>query len=136
MSKKMQILFNGFETLAETLDKISNDIKPATSEALKETQKFIAPKLHKAMQPHHRTGKTEKSIIDAAKIEENGNKLSIDVGFRIRQGGMPSIFLMHGTPRMEKDTRLYNALYGVKTRREIKELQTKIMNKYINLAKK
>lgn len=132
----MQILFDGFEILAETLDNIENDIKPATSEVLKETQKMISPKLHKAMQPHHRTGKTEKSIIDAAKIEEYGNILSVDVGFRIRQGGMPSIFLMYGTPRMKKDTRLYNALRGVKTNKEIKELQTKIMHKYINLAKK
>lgn len=136
MSTKMKIVGNGFADLAEKLDKITNDIKPAVDEALKRTHGFITPNLNDAMNKHNRTYKTVSTLIRDDGVTWEGVVATIDVGFRIREGGLPSIFLMYGTPRMKKDTKLYNAIRGAKTKKYIYELQKEIMNKHITLAKK
>lgn len=38
---------------------------------------------------------------------------------------------MYGTPRMKKDTKLYNAIYGTKTQKEIKQIQKEIFEEEI-----
>ena len=146
------ILFDGFEELAEILDRNSKDLKKATNEALEETHKLITPKIHNVMEKHHDTGDTEKSIIDEPLINWQGSKATVHIGFDLKNGGFPSIFLMYGTkpheiwnqyggnlgghPGMPKDTELFNAIKGTRTKKEIAEKQREVMNKYINLARK
>lgn len=136
MSAKMSIVGDGFAELAERLDEITNDIKPAVDEALKRTHAFITPNLDEAMNKHNRTYKTVNSLIKENAVSWETFIATIDVGFRIREGGLASIFLMYGTPRMKKDTKLYNAIRGTKTKKTIYELQNDVMVKHINLAKK
>lgn len=136
MSTKMKIVGNGFADLAEQLDRITNDIKPAVDEALKRTHEFITPNLDEAMNKHNRTHKTVSTLIRENGVTWEGFVATVDVGFRIREGGLPSIFLMYGTPKMKKDIKLYNAIKGAKTKKYIYELQTNVMNKHISLAKK
>lgn len=136
MATKMTITFDGFNDLAEILDKCDGNLKSATTECLEKTNKHIAPKLHDAMKIHRKTGKTEGSILDDSKVEWSGSVASIDVGFDINNGGLPSIFLMYGTPKMQKDVKLFNAIKGTKTKKEIEELQKEIMNKAISFARK
>lgn len=132
----MSITFKGFDILAEKIDRISGDIKPAVNEALVETQSFIQNQLRPAMPPHRRTGRTEASIIKGGKIRWSWSVAEIDTGFKISEGGFPSIFLMWGTPRMEKDVKIYNAMYGMMTRRKIKALQMEILERHIALGKR
>lgn len=132
----MSITFKGFDILAEQLDRVSGNIKPAVDESLKQTQNLIQNQIKPTMKPHKRSGRTEKSIIKDLPVHWLGNIAEIDVGFKIRDGGFPSIFLMWGTPRMNKDVKLYNAIRGAKTKREIKRVQMEIMEKYISLGKK
>ena len=47
-------------------------------------------------------------------------------------GGLPSIFLMYGTPRMKKDSKVYNAVYGKKTMDEVSMIQALIFADAIN----
>lgn len=136
MSTKMKIVGNGFADLAEQLDRITNDIKPAVDEALKRTHEFITPNLDEAMNKHNRTHKTVGTLIRENGVTWEGFVATVDVGFRIRKGGLPSIFLMYGTPKMKKDTKLYNAIRGAKTKKYIYELQTEVMTRHISLAKK
>lgn len=127
MSKnKLSIDFKGFAEYAERLEKLGGDLKEAADKALKESKDLVDEQLHEQMKKHHRTGRTEKSIRDDAEVEWSGNVGSVDVGFDIAHGGLPSIFLMYGTPRMSKDQKLYNAVYGTATKRKVKELQEKI----------
>lgn len=127
MTKKNKITlqFNAFEEYAEKLDKLGGDLKATTEKALQNSHDFITPKIHSAMRKHHRSGDTEKSIGDNAKVTWEGSVASVDIGFKIRSGGLPSIFLMYGTPRMKKDQNLYNSIYGNKVKKEIAELQEK-----------
>ena len=136
MANKMSITFKGFDILAEQLDRVSGNIKPAVDETLKQTQNLIQSQIKPAMKPHERSGRTKQEIIKDSTIHWLGSVAEIDVGFKIRDGGFPSIFLMWGTPRMNKDVKLYNAIRGANTKRKIRKLQMEIMKKHIALGKR
>lgn len=125
--KKFGIEFEGFDELFSKLDELNGDLKKVTEQALIETHKAITPNLHRDMIKHRRTGRTEESIIDTAKVEWQGMTAGIDVGFDISNGGLASIFLMYGTPRMAKDTKLFNDIYGSRIKKEVGEIQREII---------
>lgn len=124
---KIGLQLEGFEELMAKLDALDGDLKKVTNECLDVAHEIITPKLHQAMKKHHQTGDTEKSIVDHSSVNWEGTTADIDVGFKIRNGGLPSIFLMYGTPRMKKDTKLYNAIYGKKVKDEIAKMQSLIL---------
>lgn len=126
MANKTRIEFDGFEEVIARLTKLDGDIKGVTEKALRETHKVITKKAETAIAPHKQTGDTEKSLKRNAEIEWVGTLASVEVGFDISHGGLPSIFLMYGTPRMKKDQNLYNAFFGNKTKKEVMELQEKL----------
>ena len=124
--KKFGVEFEGFNELIDRIEKLNGDLKSITERALTESFKLVTPDLHQAMQKHKQTGRTEGSIVDNSTVEWNGDVASMKVGFNIKKGGLPSIFLMYGTPRIPKDQALYNAIYGKKTQEEIRKLQEEI----------
>lgn len=147
---KMSIVFNGFDVLAEKIDQMGKDIKPAVDEALIETQKYIQTTLESAAAPYQspkdgRKGWAKGNMYDAiikdAKVEWEGYVATVGVGFssRNRLGFMHSIFVMYGVPfhgkfnhGYAKDTKIYNAIKGVRTKNRIKKLQQEILEKYLN----
>lgn len=131
MANKFKLEFSGFEELSQRLEELGGDLRNVTEKALQNTHDYISPKLHADMRKHRRTGNTEKAILDDAKVSWMGDIASVDVGFDLSNGGFPSIFLMYGTPRMRKDTKLYNDIYGSKTKKEIAELQEKTISRAI-----
>ena len=131
MAKKFKLEFSGFEELSARLEELGGDLKATTEQALQSTHGFITPKLQADMGRHRRTGKTAASIIKNTKVQWAGDVASIDVGFNLSNGGMPSIFLMYGTPRMRPDKKLYNDIYGSRTKKEVAELQEKTVMRAI-----
>lgn len=153
MAKKYGIVSDEFAELAEKLDKLGSDLKAVTEKCLEVAPEIINPKLHAAMQKHKRTGKTEKSIIEDAKVEWDGTTGKIPVGFAIKDGSktnLASIFLMYGTARhapanqygaysgsakgIDADKQLYNAIYGSQTKKEIAQKQTEILKEAVEKA--
>lgn len=126
MTKKNKLEFDGFEQVIARLHKLDGDVRGTTEKALKETHKYITANARKAIAPHRQTGTTEKSLVENAHIEWAGSVASVKTGFDIKNGGLPSIFLMYGTPRMDKDQKLYNAFYGTRTKKEVKKIQEDI----------
>lgn len=126
--KKMTVDFKGFEEMFGKLDKISDNAKKITEKALKESYEYITPKIDNAVKPHRLTGKTENSLRNKEKVHWYGGIGYINVGFDISNGGLPSIFLMYGTPKMKPDRNLYNAIYGSKTKKQVREIQEKVFN--------
>ncbi len=124
--KKTGIEFEGFEEVLAKLNKLNGDVKGTTEKALKQTHNLITKKARESITPHYLTGDTEKSLVETPQIEWEGSIASVPTGFDISDGGLPSIFLMYGTPRMKKDQKLYNAFYGSKTKKEIMQLQEDI----------
>lgn len=132
MAKKKNSL-KGFEDLLGKLDAIDGDIKGTTEKCLKESAKIINSNAKQAMQRHNRTGRTLESLRENMPVTWSGTEAEIKVGFDVRQG-LASIFLMYGTPKIPKDTKLYNAIYGSKTKKEVAKVQEDIINDAINNA--
>lgn len=126
---KIGMSFKGFEEMAAKFDAMGGDLREVVTECLEKSHGLVTPKLHADMARHRRTGRTEGSILDDAQVRWSGMRATVDVGFDIRNGGLPSVFLMFGTAKMKKDVKLYNDIYGKKTDDEIKALQEEIFRK-------
>lgn len=128
---KWGIQFDGFAEYMAKLDELDADLKAITTKCLEVAHEHITPNIQADIQKHKRTGNTAKSIIEEKHVEWDGTVASIKVGFNLKTGGMPSIFLMYGTPRTKKDTKLYNDIYGGATKKKIAEMQQQILNNAI-----
>lgn len=126
MANKTRLEFEGFEEAIARLTKLEGNVKTTTEKALKETHKIITAKAEEAIKPHKETGATERSLKRQANVEWAGTLASVETGFSIREGGLASIFLMYGTPRMRKDQQMYNAFWSAKTKREVLEAQENV----------
>lgn len=123
---KLKLDFSGLDKMIEDMHKMGANVKEVTENALKKSRDYINDNLETAMAPHNRSGETLKSLKDAG-VEWSGTVAKIPVGFDIKNGGMPSIFLMYGTkvygtPRVKKDTKLYKAIYGKATKEKVQEI--------------
>lgn len=106
------------------LDALSKTgLEEAVRNALKESHNYITPLLNAEIEKHRRTGRTENSLDTNPIVNKRGDLFNIEIGFHITQGGLPSIFLMHGTPKQAPDMQLYNAVFGKATAKKIKNLQ-------------
>ena len=134
-SRKMSVDFAGVDVFLEQLKALGEGAaQKATENALKATQAYIAKQAEQAMKKHeppigkYGTNTTDKAIIKDYPVEWTQTTASIAVGFDLENGGMPSLYLMHGTelngqPHIKEDAELYDAVYGSKTRREVHKLQ-------------
>jgi hypothetical protein len=144
---KMQITFDGFRDLAEAVDKAGGNITAAVDEALSDTRDIVQKELRTAAQPYkagggglkgYATGSLYDAIISLAeRIEWDGTTATVKVGFSSkenRNGFMHSIFVMYGTPKMNKDPKIYNAIKGSRTKKLIAEAQRRTLEKYLKLG--
>lgn len=135
MSKKWGIDFQGVDRYMEQLKKVEGAAQKAVDKALIETQKLVADRAEKAMEPHNKTGETAEQILRDGYVIWTGDAAEIGVGFMIAADGelpgLPSIFLMYGTvvhgqPSVSPDQSLYDAVYGSEVRREARKIQKQI----------
>lgn len=137
MSNKFSLDFDGFLALAEKIDELQEGaLKKATENALVATDDYVTKEVDKAVAGSrfnfNHTGKTQKSIDREKKVEWQGTKASAAAGFRISQGGLPSVFLMYGTPHIKPDTKLRAAAKGTgKHKKAIQEIQAAEFNKVV-----
>ena len=128
--KKLFIDGDIFGQYAQKLYKLGSMeyLKETTEKALVESKEYVTENLHKEMKRHRRSGRTEESISDDAKVTWEGTLASIKVGFKIPEG-LASVFLMYGTPRVQPpDKKLYNAVYGPATSRKVAEIQEEVFD--------
>lgn len=129
---RLTVDLSAFAEYTAKLEKYGANIKRITEECLEMAAEYVNDNLERDIKPHRRTGRTEKSLRKDGKVTWQGTTASIDVGFDINNGGLPSIFLMKGTPRHEpnhpgtaQDKKLYNDVYGTSTKKKIQEMQEK-----------
>ena len=139
--KKIGLQFNGWEEYLAKLDELGGTqvMKKGVEEALIESKKHVNPLIDKAMVLSNLPAKgkysdeedTRKSIDDDMSVEWEGMTGSIKVGFDFSKSGMKSIFLMYGTPKQDPVSGLESAIYGAKTKKEIAEIQEKVLSNHI-----
>lgn len=121
MGNNMALQTSGFEELIQSLEKAGKDSRRAAERALKNGKKAITPGIREAIARHRRTGRTEASLDQKDEVNWEGTVAEANIGFRIRDGGLPSIFLMYGTPRMAPDKRLLDSVYGSAARKKFNQ---------------
>lgn len=139
---KMALTFDGFKDLAYAIDKAGGDLDKAVKVALTSTQQHIQANLTQAAAPYahggrkgYATGDMYRSIIKSPRITNKGGVYEVEVGFDLgAKGGWHSIFIMYGTPRIAKDAKVYNAIKGAKTKKEIADIQEKVMQRFLDIA--
>ena len=129
--------------LIEKFDKAGGDIPEAVERALKAAHAYITPRLKTEIARHHVSGDTEKSLQTSGNVVwDTPLRAHIRIGFRISEGGLPSIFLMHGTPKHGKhpgitaDKKLKNAAFGAKIRREVAAIQREEIEKLLQAMRR
>ena len=136
---RIGLQFQGWEEYMSKLDQLggSNAMKKGVEEALIESKKHVNPLIEKSMgklpaRGKYSTGETKDSIDDTTDVVWSGMTGEIKVGFDFSKSGLKSIFLMYGTPRMKPVSGLKSAIYGSKTKKEIAEIQEKVLIDTIN----
>ena len=137
---KIGLQFEGWEETITKLNDLAGDsvTKKAVAEALVKSKEYINEKLDSTMtsgslpaKGKYSTGDTKKSINRDSNVEWQAQTATIKVGFDFKKSGTTSIFLMYGTPKMKPAKGLKTAIYGSKTKKEVAEIQSDIVNKYI-----
>lgn len=152
MPKKIGLEFEGMDEVMSRISKLDGDVKSVAEKALKETHRYITPEVGLEIMKHNRTHRTEESIVQKPNINWSGDTAEVDVGFKISDGGLPSIFLMYGTQShaisnqygrtsgihhgTDADKKLYNAILGNSTKKAIQELQAEIFFEEIRKLEK
>lgn len=123
---KMSLSFDGLDKMLKKLEALEKDTKSVTEEALSKAHEIVTAKAEQAIakpnlpaRGHYSHGDTAASLQRTPKITWKGSEASVDVGFNIRNGGLASIFLMYGTPKMAKVQSLYDAFYSSQTEGEV-----------------
>ena len=135
---RIGLQFDGWEDYIAKLDELggTNAMKKGVEEALIESKKYVNPLIEQSMGKlpaggKYSTGDTKKSIDEEMTVEWSGMTGEIKVGFDFKKSGPKSIFLMYGTPKMKPVAGLKNAIYGAKTKKEVAEIQEKVLSEVI-----
>lgn len=151
-SKKWRIRFSGMMELSEKIDKLEGSLNNVVESALKASFYEVTPGIKKAIAPHRQTGETENSLVKTPNIDWTGKYLaSMEIGFDIENGGLPSIFLMYGTPRhmaanqygeikeikgVDQDMNLLRSVHGSAVRKRVEKLQKEVFQKHLQRVMK
>ena len=136
---KIGLQFKGFDELIGRLEAAEGDIKKATEAALKASKQVVNEGLNRdttnANYPaggKYATGALKRSIDKNFNVKWEGATASLKIGYDFKTSGMASIFLMYGTPKMSKVQKLYDDIYGTRTKRKIAQAQEEAMQKVID----
>lgn len=133
---KVAVEFAGFDAVLKKLNQLEADTKKITEKALQKSFDIVTKKAADAVaKPNlpaggkYSTGRTEASLIQTLDVTWTGTEASAPVGFNIKKGGLPSIFMMYGTPRYMKVQAVYDAFYSSETEGEVLNAQKEVFYK-------
>lgn len=136
---KIGLQFSGLEEMIERLEAAEASIKSATEAALKASKQVVNQQLTRdttnanfPARGKYATGALKKSIDKDFNVNWEGTTASLKIGYDFKKSGMASIFLMYGTPKMPKVQKLYDDIYGNRTKRKVAEAQEAAMQKIVD----
>ena len=134
MGNRMSMDFSGFNTMLKELEQLGANADKIADKALEKTFDIVTQKAKDAANPanypakgKYSSGRTAKSLKTTCKIYWHGTEAEVEVGYSIKAGGLQSIFMIYGTPKHMKVQKMYDAFFGEKTLKEVREAQREIL---------
>lgn len=122
----------GFENMLQTIDRMGLSVKEATNQALKESYDLVTNQLKQELARYkENTGALKDSFYESEEVHWIGGNAYIKAGLNQKQSMHATYMMITGTPYKSPDKQLYNAIYGAKTKKAIKEIQEKALMKVI-----
>lgn len=115
---KGKIVITGYEEILKDIEEIGRKTPVILSKALEETAKETDKNYKAFIRKHHYAGITEDSLELHHQVINEGDKLSVQTGFKLDEGGIAAIYLDKGTPRMKP----YNYLKSVRNKNIINKV--------------
>lgn len=132
MSRYLSLEFDGMEQMIRDLEAMGNDVDKVVEKALIKSANYVTERVKQEISVYEKhTGKLEESLVENEVVKWYGDIASINVGFDYNIS-YHSIFLMiTGTPYLQPNMNLYNAMYGSKTKKEVEKIQRDIFNELL-----
>ncbi len=90
----------GVGDLLKKIEKAGGDVEKAITKAVEKSVELPKRDMLNFMAKHHKTGHTEESFT-VYPIEWKDGVGTVRLGFSVRKGGLPAIFLNYGTPTIQ-----------------------------------
>lgn len=142
MAKGFSLDFDGFLDLAREVDELGEGyLQEAVERAFTASKDYVNNEIESAMNASkyhfdgtgYSKGKAKASLskVEQLPVEWNGTTASAYVGVDLSEAP-EMLFLIHGTPHLAKDTKLYNAVkVKGKIKKEVERIQAEEFNKVI-----
>lgn len=132
MSKTFRLDFDGMNEAIRRLENLGGNVAEATEKALQETYDYVTPNIKKELSKYTvRSGDMVKSFRNNEKVKWFGFMAQIKAGFDYDISSHALYHMITGTPYMKPNKKLYNALYGAKTKAEVKRIQQEVFAREI-----
>lgn len=127
-SLKTGIEIQGVSDLLKQIEAAGGKVDEAVQKAANETLKIVGEDMQAFMSKHKQTGDTYESFEQPPATIRNG-KVESMVGYNIKKGGLPAIFLDVGTPKIKPHFFRYYAVNN--NSKHIQEIQRDALNEIL-----
>lgn len=135
---KCKLEFDGVLSVLNKIESMNINKNDACEKALITSKRLVNDKLYKDTNKSnfpasgkYSHGQLKKSIDNDYSVNWQGMCCSIRIGYDFSISGIESVFLMHGTPRMNPARKIKSDIYGAKTRKDIRIAQKRTFMKII-----
>lgn len=94
------IEITGVSELLQKIEKAEGRVDEAVKKAVNNSLEYVGMKMQLFMMDHKQTGETYASY-DQIMASIRSNKVDAMVGYNVKNGGLPAIFLDVGTPKQK-----------------------------------
>ena len=124
-----RIDYYGTDELIQKLDRLGGNVDEVLASALLKSAEKPKEEMLAYIKEHKRTGLTESTFTENIEHERDSGTIYLEVGFDIKKGGLPALFLNYGTPTIEPSFFINNAIDN--NIEEIKRAQIETIEKAI-----
>lgn len=118
----------GVSDLLKQIEAAGGNVDSAVQKSVDKSLEVVGSKMQNFMRGHKDSGETYESLEQtAAKV--NGGKVEAMVGYDVKKGGLPAIFLDVGTPKQKPYFFRYYAVEN--SRQQIEEIQRETLNEIL-----
>lgn len=118
----------GVSGLLKSIEKADGKVDEAVKKAVDASLQIVGKDMQNFMSGHKHTGDTYDSYEQTPAVIKGG-KVEANVGYNVKKGGLPAIFLDVGTPKQKPYFYRYYAVEN--NRQRIEEIQRKTLEEIL-----